>query len=113
MIAVHDILRGASLLLRLDRDRHTMLIRATHIQHILTSHSQISHIDVRRDIYTGEMSDMHRTIGIRQRTGYQSSVEILTHYILYLYFYLYTRPNSLLRRVLVLVRSFILAKVSI
>ena len=79
MIAVNDILWSASLLLSLDGDRHAMLIRSADIKHILTLHSQISHIYVRRHIYTCKVADMHWTIGVRKRTGHKSSVVVFAH----------------------------------
>ena len=79
MIPVHDILRCTSFLLRLDRDRHSMLVRTAYVQDILTPHSKISYIDVCWYIHTGEVADMDRTVCVWKRTGHKSSFVVLTH----------------------------------
>jgi hypothetical protein len=65
VISVNDILRSATLVLCLDCDRNTMLIRTADIKNILASHTKISHIDVCRNIHSSKVTDMHRTVRIR------------------------------------------------
>ena len=79
VILVHNILRRAALLTGLDRDRHTVLVAAAYIEHILSPHPEISDVDIRRHIDTGEMADVDRAVGIRQRTGHKCSFEFLIH----------------------------------
>ena len=83
MIPVHDVLRSAAFLLSLDGDRHTMLIGTADIEDILTPHPQVPHIDVCRHIYTGQVTDVHRTVRVWKCAGHQRSVEFLCHILLY------------------------------
>ena len=53
VILVHNILRRAALLTGLDRNRHTVLVAAADIEHILSPHPEISDVDIRRHIDTG------------------------------------------------------------
>ena len=108
MVSVHDVLRGASLLLSLDGDRNSMLIRAADVEDVLSSHPQISHIDIRRHIHSGQMADMDGTVRIRQCAGHKRSVEFLFHYMIFIdisSLIVYTLPSSLLRRVRALLNS--------
>ena len=79
VILVHNILRRAALLTGLDRNRHTVFVAAAYIEHILSPHPEISDVDIRRHIDTGEMADVDRAVGIRQRTGHKCSFEFLIH----------------------------------
>jgi hypothetical protein len=64
-----------------------VLIRAADIEDILTLHSEISHIDIRRDIHTGKVTDVDRTVGVWKRAGHKRSVEFLAHIIfVFIYF---------------------------
>lgn len=79
VISVHYILWGDTLGACLDSDRHTMLVGAAYEKHIGALEPEVSDINIGRDIYAGEMSYMHRSVGVRERRGDQSSLEILIH----------------------------------
>ena len=79
VILVHYVLRSAALLAGLDGDGHAVLVAAAHIQHILSAKTEIPHINVSRDVHSGKMPDMHRAVGIGQRTSHQGSLELLFH----------------------------------
>ena len=79
VITVHDILRGHSFDLRLNRDRHAMLVATADHDHIFAFQPQIPGINICRDIYSRQVTYMHRAVGIRQSGGYQCTFEILLH----------------------------------
>ena len=79
MITVHDILRGHSFGLRLNRDRHAMLVATADHDHIFAFQPQIPGINICRDIYSRQVTYMHRAVGIRQSGGNQCTFEILLH----------------------------------
>ena len=81
MVPVHHILRRTSLFPGLYGDRHPMLVRAADEQDILSPHPEIPHIYVRRDIDSGKMSDMHRTVGVRQSACHKCPTEIFVFHI--------------------------------
>ena len=83
VVAVHDVLRGASLLAGLDRNRHAMLVGAADIQHFPAAHPQVADIDISRHIDTGQVADVDRTVGVRQRTGHEGSFELFVHYFVF------------------------------
>ena len=76
VVTVHNILHRATLLTGADSDRHTMLIATTHKKHIFTLQTLVAHIDVGWHIHTCQVTDMHRTIGIRQRSSHKRAFKI-------------------------------------
>ena len=66
VVTVHHLLRGDALVFRLNSDRYTMLVRATNELHIPTPHSHIAHVDVRRQIAAGQVTNVDGTVGVRQ-----------------------------------------------
>ena len=89
VVAVHDILRGTALHAGLDRDRDSVLIASADIKHILSPHPEVPDVDVRRHVYPGQMTDVDRPVGIRQRTGHKCSLEFLFH----IHEYYFSLPN--------------------
>ena len=79
MIFVHYILRGHSVGACLYGDRHAVLIGAADEEDILSPHPEISYIYVGRHIDSGQMADMHRTVGVRQSACHKRSLEVLFH----------------------------------
>ena len=67
VVLVNDILRLDSLLARLDRDGHAVLVGTAYGDHVRAPQAQVPHIDVRRNVYPRKVSDMHRPVGIRER----------------------------------------------
>ena len=84
MIAVNNILRRNTLFLSFNRNRHTMLIRATNKQHLFALQSQISNINICWDIHTCQVTNMHRTICIRQCRSNQRTFKIF-HIFLFVF----------------------------
>ena len=78
VITIDNILRGHTLFLSLDRDRHPVFVRSTDKCHILTFLPQIPHVNIGRHVYPRQVSDMHGSIRIGQSRGNQISLE-LTH----------------------------------
>ena len=89
VVTVHDILRGTALHAGLDRDRDSVLIASADIKHILSPHPEVPDVDVRRHVYPGQMTDVDRSVGIRQRTGHKCSLEFLFH----IHEYYFSLPN--------------------
>ena len=79
MVAIHDILRRNAFLLGTKRDGHTVLIGATNHQDLLTLQAEITCVNIGRHINTRQVSDMHRTVGIRQSRCYQCSFKMFLH----------------------------------
>ena len=89
MELVHHLLRGDAPLLGLKGDRHTVFIGATDKEHLPSAQSQVAGVDVCRHVDAGEVTDVHRPIGVGQRGGDESSLEvtiILTHDLYTLYY---------------------------
>lgn len=67
VVLVNDILRLDSLLARLDRDGHAVLVGTAYGDHVRAPQAQVPHINIRRNVYPRKVSDMHRPVGIRER----------------------------------------------
>ena len=80
MILIYNILGSYTLLTRLDGDGHTVLVATTNRDDISTALTQITNIDIRGHIYTRQMADMHRTIGIRKCRCYQITLKLFLHF---------------------------------
>ena len=79
VVFVYYVLRAASLLAGLDGYGHAVLVASAHIQHILPAQAEIPNVNIGGHIHAGQMPDMHRTIGVWQRTGHKGSLELLFH----------------------------------
>ena len=66
MITVYHVLRRDALLLGPDGDGHAMLVRTADEKHVLLLQTEVTHVNVRRDIHPCQMTDMHRTVGVWQ-----------------------------------------------
>jgi hypothetical protein len=73
MVLVNYFLWGDPLLPGLDGDGYAMLIGAADIYHLFPFGAEVADVDVGRDVYTGEVTDMDRAVGIWQGGGYRSS----------------------------------------
>ena len=79
MVLIHDILRGAAVLAGLDGDGHAVLVGTADEEDILPAETEVTDIDVGRDIDAGQMADVHRAVCVRKRAGYEGSFKILFH----------------------------------
>ncbi len=77
MVAVHDVLRGDTLLAGFKGDGHTMLVAAANHKHLFTVHTHIACVDVSGNIHSREVSDMHRSVGVRQSCCDKRSFEFV------------------------------------
>src|SRR5690625_7445811 len=73
MIFIYYLIRRHTSVSCFDRNRSTIFIRSTYIQHIFTHQPQKSNIRISRQIGSCQMPQMQGTIGIRQRRGYHIS----------------------------------------
>ena len=87
VISVNDILRRDAFLLCAYGDRHSVLVASSDEYHVFVFQAQVAHVYVGRHIYSGQVSDVHTAVGIRQGGGYGCTFEfLLFHYYDVLYF---------------------------
>jgi len=89
VVAVADILRRDTFFLGANGDGHSVLVTTADEDHILLLQTKIAHIDVGRNIYTGQVTDVHTAVGIGQRGGDSSTFEFLFFHLDCLYLFLY------------------------
>lgn len=65
MIPVYNILRSDTFFLSFNRNRYPVLIGATDKYHFFPLSPQIPYINIGRYIYSGQMADVYRPVGIR------------------------------------------------
>ena len=80
VIAVHDVLGGDTLLAGLYGDGYAMLVAAADHEHVLTAQAEIAGVDVGRHIYTGEVADVDRAVGVGESGGDESTFEIFHNF---------------------------------
>ena len=73
--AVHNFLRAYPFIPGFQGDRHPVLIRSADGDHISSPLSEVSNINIRRDIYPGQVPQVNGSVGIGQCRGYQGSLE--------------------------------------
>ena len=104
VIAVHNVLRCHALLAGQQRDRHTVLIATADEHNVLFFQAQIAHINVGRNINSGQMADMHTPVGVGQSRCHGGSLELLVCHILYVCFVIVSlqiivfRPQSYIKK---------------
>ncbi len=69
MVLIDDVLRIYFFLPRLDGDWYPVFIRTTDEQDIFTFQPQVTDINIRRNVYPGQVTDMDRAVGVRQSRG--------------------------------------------
>ena len=79
VIAVYYLLYADAFLPCTDSDRYTMLIAAANEHNLLFLEAQVAYINVCWYIYTGQMANMHTTVGIRERSRNGGSLKFLFH----------------------------------
>ena len=85
MVAVHNLLHGDALLACADGDGNAVLIASADEQALASLQTQIAHIDVGRHIDASQMTDMHRSVCVRQSGRNGCSLEFLFHMICVLF----------------------------
>ena len=83
MVAIHNFLCGDTFFARTNGNRYAVLVATAYEEDILALKAQIAHIDVGWDLYASQVSDMYRTIGIRQGCGYKCSLKCHMCYFLF------------------------------
>ena len=79
VVAVDDHLRRYALLTRLDGDGHAVLVAAAHRDHVAAPQTEIARVDIRGDIYAGQVPDMDRAVGVGQSGCYEITFELFGH----------------------------------
>ena len=77
VVLVDDILRGNPLLAGLYRNGYAVFVRSANRNDILAPQAQVTRIDVRRNIDSGQVADMYGTVGVRKRRSNQVAFEFL------------------------------------
>ena len=79
VVFIYNILRAASLLAGGDGNGHAVLVGTADIQDFFSLHSEEPDINIGGHINSGQMSDMHWTVGIGQCTGYKGAFKTFFH----------------------------------
>ena len=79
VVAVHHFLNAATFLAGTDGYGHTVLVRTADEEDIAVAEAEIAGIDVRGDVDTGEVADVHTAVGIGQGGGDEGSLEFIAH----------------------------------
>ena len=69
MVLINNVLRGNSLVQRFDGDRDPVFVGTTDEDDIGFVHPEKPDIDISGDIYSGQVTDMDRAVGIGQGGG--------------------------------------------
>ena len=89
VVAIYHLLSRDTLLTRANSNRYTMLVATAYKEDILALETNVADIDVSWYIHTRQVSDMHRTIGIRKGCGYKCSLkrhnDLLFDYLQFIY----------------------------
>ena len=88
MISIYNILRSYSFFTRTNGNGHSMFIRTSDKKDIFFFQTEIADIDISRNIHTGKMTNMHRTISVRQCRSHSRSFKFLFHIECWIIFFL-------------------------
>ena len=66
VVAIHDILGSDSLGSRLERDGDPVLVGAANKERLLALETQIAGVNIGGYVHSGQVSDMHRPVGVGQ-----------------------------------------------
>ena len=70
MVLVYNLLGCDAFIFSFDGNRNAVFIASTYKKHIFTFHPKIPHINIGRDVTTGQVSDMYGAICVWKRGGY-------------------------------------------
>ena len=76
MVAVHHVLWRDALLAGPDGDGHSVLVAAADEYHLALLQSEVTHVDVCRHVDAGQVANMYAAVGIGQRCGHRSTLEM-------------------------------------
>ena len=79
VVAVDDLLGRNALLAGLDGDGHAVFVRSADRNHVAALQPQIAYVDIRRNIYTRQVTDMHGTVGVGKRRSDEVTFELFCH----------------------------------
>lgn len=106
VVLVNDFLRRTSQILGLESDRNAMLVASANEKHVFSLEAEITHIDVCRNINSGEMADVNASVGVWKRGGNEMSLEFLFHVSLFSKFGFSEQPAFYNGQLLYLLREF-------
>ena len=75
VVFVDDVLRRYALLPGLDGDRHAVLVRSAHRDHVLAPQAQVTGVDVGRDVNSRQVADVDRAVGVGKGRSDQITLE--------------------------------------
>src|SRR5690606_36509492 len=68
-VLVNDVLGRDALLHGAHGDGGTVLVAPAHEQYLLAPLAQVAHVDIGRQVGTGDVADVQRTVGVWQGSG--------------------------------------------
>lgn len=77
MVAVDDILGCDTLFFCFNGDRHPMLVGSTDHNHVLALKAQEAGVNVGGDVNTGEVTDVHRAVGVGESSSDKSAFKLI------------------------------------
>ena len=70
VIAIDDLLYGDAFLAGTDGDGYTMFVGAANEENFFALETKVADVDVGRNIYSCKVTDMNRSVGVRQGRGH-------------------------------------------
>ena len=70
MIAIDDLLYSDAFLAGTDSDGYTVFVGAANEENFLALETKVTDVDVGRNIYSCKVTDMNRSVGVRQGRGH-------------------------------------------
>ncbi len=83
MVAVDNVLRRDSLGARFQCDGYSVFVAAAYHNHRASRKAQVTRINISWNIDSGEVSDVHRAVSVREGGCDESSLKIFAHFDLF------------------------------
>ena len=79
MVTVHNILRCDTLFSSTNSYRHTMLVGTTYEEYVPAFETEVTDIDIGRDVNSGKVTYVNGPVRIRKGAGDKRSLEFFCH----------------------------------
>ncbi len=76
VVLVHERFGGNAFFFGADGYRHAVLVRPAHKGYVFTAQAQVAHIGIGGQVCAGDVADVQRAVGIRQRRGDHISLKL-------------------------------------
>ena len=85
MIAIDDLLDSDALLASTNGDRYTVFVGAANEENFLALKTKVADVNVGRYVYSCEVTDMNRAVGVRKGRGHEGAFKfLLFHWVIVL-----------------------------